>query len=564
MQLTQSLIDEIIQKTNIVEIVGDYVQLEKKGRNYVGLCPFHADTNPSMSVSEEKHIFKCFSCGAGGNAIKFVQDFEQISFPDAARKVAERVGITIDIRRNPFEKYYQINKAVTALYKVNLLNTVQGKEAQQYLSSRGISLETIKNFEIGLAPVKNTIYEALRKQNFEPLDMITAGVVYKDNDQYVDVFKNRIIFPIKDKNGNIVGFSGRALSKDAKAKYINSAESVIFKKSKLLYHFQEAKRAAKISNRVVLMEGYMDVIAAAKAGVEDTVATMGTALTKEHATLLKSITNKVTICFDGDSAGVEAAFKSINTLRDFEVKVVILPNGLDPDDFIKEHGNDEFKKYLNEKALDMFNFVYQYYLNKTDPNNISDLERFKRQIFKLIQGASNVQVEWYLNKLAQTLNVSMESVVNDFKINRQATFTEVKEEKRGFPKYFRAEVLLVKYMTSNKDRALTLNEHIGHDYIDDSNNEIRMKLISYYRANPVFVEENFMSNLSIKLQEHYKSFIKHQPILTSSGVNDCVKTIKEYPFQLKLDHLKKRSNGQVTLEEANEMLKIKKSLGRGK
>lgn len=557
MQITQTLIDEIIQKVNIVEVVGDYVQLEKKGRNYVGLCPFHADNNPSMSVSEEKHIYKCFSCGAGGNAIKFVQDFENISFPDAARKVAGRVGISLDIKSNPYQKFFDINKAATAFFKVYLLNTDEGKQAQAYLSSRGISSNTIKEFEIGLAPSKNILYETLRQRNFESLDIVKSGLVNKSGDEFIDTFRSRIVFPIKDKNGNYVGFSGRSLSKDSKAKYINSAESNVFKKSRLLYHFQEARTASKQSKRIILMEGFMDVIAAHKAGVRDTVATMGTALTKEHINLLKSLTSRVTICFDGDEAGIEAAYKSAASLRDFEIKVVVLPDGLDPDDFIKKYGDEAFIKEINEEAMDLFNFLYQYHLSKTDKSNINEIEKFKRTIFGLLQNASNVQIDLYLKRLAQHLNVSEESIRNDFQLKKQP-IRESKVKTDDFAKYIKAEQILIKHMMKGKEIALSIDGELDHNYVDMNNQKIKESMIRYYASNTVFDLDSFLSLLAIDLQEYFRLYILQVEDVNDKGIADCIKTIKEHPLKAKLNFLMSQLNdpqfkNKVSPQELEEL-----------
>ncbi len=565
MQISPNVIDEILSKTSIVDIISEYVDLEKKGKNHVGLCPFHGDTNPSMSVSEEKKIFKCFSCGAGGNAIKFVQDFEKIPFVQATKKVAEKVGITLDVRESKFHKYHLINAEATKFYNFYLNNTTEGVSVKSYLQGRGITDETIKQFEIGFAPEGNLLFKSFQNKNIEPLDIITIGLAHKSETNYYDYFKKRIIFPIWDAYGNTVGFSGRTVGKSDLAKYVNSSESALFKKGEILYNLHKAQNAIKISKRVILMEGFMDVIAAYNAGIKETVATMGTALTKQHIAKLKRITERIIICFDGDSPGQAAAYKTLNHLRDFDVRVVTLPNGLDPDDYIKKYSSEAFIKEI-DNAKDVISFIFEHNLSKVDRKSVHELEQFKNAIFSLIQGSSNVQIELYLNRLAQELGVSYESIKNDFLIKRSGSVKK-EENKTQHKKYYNAEVILISIMMTDKKKALIIDRNLAEKHVELNNDKLRRELMKYYRKFSQFDSIKFIEQLPKPLSDH---FISNQftevKYISEKQISDCVRVIDEFQVVKKKEYINnqlKHLTGAEALSLKIELLQIEKILKRG-
>lgn len=557
MQISPQLIDEVLQKTSIVDIVSEYVELEKKGKNYVGLCPFHGDTNPSMSVSEEKKIFKCFSCGAGGNAIKFVQDFEKISFVEATKKVASKVGITLDIKESRFKKYHKINQEASDFYGFYLNNTPEGTSIKSYLQTRGISNETIKQFEIGFAPEGNLLYKSLRNKQIEPLDIITTGLAHKHENNYFDTFRRRIMFPIWDSSGNIVGFSGRTVGKTDQAKYVNSSESSLFKKGDILYNFHKAMNSIKNKGRVILMEGFMDVIAAHNAGVEEAVATMGTALTENHIKLLKRVTNKVIICFDGDQPGQDAAYKSLKHLREFDVRVVSLPNGQDPDDFIKSNSAEEFRKEI-DNAKDIISFIFDYNLSKVNRNSVHELEQFKKAIFSLIESSSNVQIELFLNRLSQELNVSYASIYNDF--NTRKNKTESTQHKQVVKqKYFKAEATIISIMLTDKDHALKLRKRIENKEIDATNSRLIDELMKYYRTHSQFNSKIFFEQLPKPLLDHFISnnFMETK-FISEKQIDDCIKVIDEYHAEQKRIYIMNAMQNASDEEKLQLLAELKK------
>ena len=424
--IPQEIINQIIEKVNIAEVIAEYIPVLPDGTGFKSVCPFHNDTNPSMKISPSKKIFKCFSCGAGGNVIQFVSRYENISFIEACVKLAQKIGITIEHNTDPNyeskKKLYQILLESNEFYKFYLHNSEEGKIALKYLNERGINEEIINTFEIGLAPSeKNYLYQALCSKEFNIIDQIESGLVRKEkNDSYVDTFKSRIMFPIKDNTGRVVGFSGRIyLPGDKSPKYINSNENLIFHKSELLYNYSNANEHARRDNYVFIFEGFMDVIAAHKAGIKSAVATMGTALTKQHLKALNALTNKVILCFDGDQAGINATTKAAQIFSG-ENKIpyaVQLPDGLDPDEYLKKYGSEELKKYLLENQTNVYEYIYGIAKNDLIIDDVVSVQRFKEKVFNFLKTTNNTIREFYLNKLSNDLGLDNTIVISDFGFN---------------------------------------------------------------------------------------------------------------------------------------------------
>ena len=292
---------EIRNKANIVDIISDYLPMEKKGKNYFAICPFHDDHNPSMSISPEKQIYTCFVCGASGNVFNFVKNYEHISFTEAVSKVASKVGIDLNIKKtisnnirvdNRYQKYYDIYNITNMLYKNNI-KTKYGKEAISYLNKRKINSSIINDFEIGLSFDDNGASKLLEKKGYIKDDLIDIGICGEKDKFTYDIFRNRIMFPLHDLDGRVVGFSGRIYNKTDDNKYVNSKESIIFKKGELLYNFHRALEYAKKNNFIIIVEGFMDVIRLYTIGVKNVVATMGTAITKNHVNLIRRLSKKI-------------------------------------------------------------------------------------------------------------------------------------------------------------------------------------------------------------------------------------------------------------------------------
>jgi len=423
-QNNESLSQKVIDNSDIVSIISEYIALEKKGNDYKGLCPFHNDGNPSLSVSPSRKVFKCFSCNTAGNVITFVQKIENISFLDALKKVASKSGIKLDIKKNAYaernEKYYKIMNDSTNTYEFFLKNTDEGKKALEYLYNRNINDDIIRKFRIGLsAHEDNILTKVFIDQNkYLPIDLKELGLVSEDGNKYKDLFHGRIMFPITDLKGNIIAFSGRVYDKKSDSKYINSRENLIFKKKDVLYNYYNALNEIKLKDHVYIFEGFMDVIAAYRAGINNAIATMGTALTESHINIISSVTKNITLCYDGDNPGIEATKKAIKLFenKNISVNTITLPNGLDPDDYINKFGSESFVDLFTNKRVSSYDYLYEIAkrnLDKTKPNSIVS---FQRNVYEIINGCNNKAISAYLmNKMSSDLEVTVDDLENDYK-----------------------------------------------------------------------------------------------------------------------------------------------------
>ncbi len=418
------IIDQVIKGNDILQVVSSYVKLEKQGKNYFGLCPFHSEKTPSFSVSPEKQLFHCFSCGEGGNVAQFISKIDNIPYLDSIKKLASNINLNIDefLANNKSvdeKKYYDINKFVCEYYQFALLNTKEGKKALDYLHKRNLTDDIISKFNIGLAPDSiDSLYQALKNNHFSELSMLELGHVIKSGNKYYDKFKNRIMFPITDEYNNIIGFSGRSYLDITKnePKYINTQETPIFKKGSILYNLFQAKKTIKQNKRVFLFEGFMDVIAAYKSGLTESTATMGTALTDEHVNVLKRLTKHVVLCYDGDAPGIEATKKAIEILNrhNMKISVIHLPEGLDPDDYVNKYGSKSFIEFLTNNQKSYREYMYSLYFKGVNVNNIDALDSFKKKIFQLLIEATPTERELFINKLSNDIHVSVSTLQFDY------------------------------------------------------------------------------------------------------------------------------------------------------
>ncbi len=361
----QHVIDEIRDRADIVDIVSNYVPLKKAGISYKALCPFHSEKTPSFNVSPAKQICHCFGCGKGGNVFTFIMEIEKVAFPEAVEIVAEKVGYTIprDAKREAGDgvpqkkRLFQINDFVAGLFHERLLSE-DGRDAREYVRSRGITDESVENFRLGLAPDSWDwlISSSTRPDSIQLMERLGLILPRKEGDGYYDRFRSRLIFPITDGQGRVVGFGGRALD-DGEPKYLNSPDSPLFSKTNNLYGLDTAKVEASKTGAMMIMEGYTDVIMARQAGFANAVATLGTALTERHVQILKRFVERVIMVFDSDEAGRKASQRGIDlVLRgELEVRVAQMPSGMDPCDFIRSKGREEFAALIDQSG-DLFDY----------------------------------------------------------------------------------------------------------------------------------------------------------------------------------------------------------------
>ncbi|KJY58370.1 DNA primase [Lactobacillus kimbladii] len=428
--IPEETIAKVRNNVNIVNVISQYVSLEKKGKDFVGLCPFHEEKTPSFTVSEGKQFFKCFGCGKGGNVFSFLMYKENLTFPESVQKVADFAHIDIGEYSSQKPKFsnilIKINEEAADFYHRVLISTNAGKPGYNYAKKRGLNPEIISHFRIGYAPKQNNLLLTyLRGQNFKDEDLIKSGLfVQSQNGELFDRFRERLMFPLSNEGDYVVGFSGRRLAKDkTEAKYINSPETEIFTKSKTLFHFAEAKKAARSEKHLILYEGYMDVIAAYKAGIKSGIASMGTSLTDQQVYMLRRITNNIIINYDGDDPGIHAeerATRMFNQVGGFNLGIVVLPEKLDPDEYVKKYGAEKYQDEV-KGALTPTDFFLKRLKQKYNLSNDREKLAYLDEAMKEIAQLSNpVEQDLYLNKIAKEQGVAQDSLkVNLTKYRRQ-------------------------------------------------------------------------------------------------------------------------------------------------
>lgn len=435
-RIPEDFINEVRNSVNIVDVISQYVSLEKKGKDYIGLCPFHQEKTPSFTVNEEKQFFKCFGCGKGGNVYKFLMYKDNLTFPESVEQVANFAHIPMPSGYSN----HQTNSNLTPVMKINqdaadfyhrvLVTTRAGERGMAYAKKRELDKKTIDHFGIGYAPQQeNLLLLYLRGKNYQDDDLVKSGLfIQSKSGELYDRFRDRLMFPLSDESGRVIAFSGRRLSNDkTEAKYINSPETEIFTKSKLLFHFAEAKKAAREEKHLVLYEGYMDVIAAYKAGVKSGIASMGTSLTDEQVYMMRRNNRNIIINYDGDDPGVHAAERAVQMFKQaggFNIGVVVLPEGLDPDEYVKKYGEDKYHSEV-KGALSATDFLLKRLAKKFNLNNDLDRINYLNEAVKEISNISDpVQQDLYLRKIADENKVSFEALkanlLHEVKRNRKA------------------------------------------------------------------------------------------------------------------------------------------------
>lgn len=413
----KQLISEIKNSVNIVDVIGEVVQLTKAGRNFLGLCPFHGEKTPSFNVVEDKQFYHCFGCGKSGDVFKFIEDYRGVSFMEAVQIVGDQVGIHVQThapqsrgqQADGKQTFYEIHQEAAKFYHAILMTTKMGEDARQYLYDRGLDDEVLRHFQIGLAPAEgNYLYQSVSGKFSEKI-MAESGLFHiSDMGTIYDAFQDRIMFPLLDDTGRVIAFSGRLWREPVEGakpqgKYKNSRSTLLFNKSYELYHLDKAKQVAKKNHELYLMEGFMDVIAAYRAGIENAVASMGTALTQEHVAHLSKFTKKVILAYDGDKAGRLATAKALEVLDKHEVEVVQIPDQMDPDEYLNKNSPQALADLLEKTRLSRVEFLMDYW----KPDNIENLQaqiEFVEKMAPLIAQTPSVTAQnTYIYKLADLL-----------------------------------------------------------------------------------------------------------------------------------------------------------------
>jgi len=413
---SDELIEDIKNSNDIVDIISQYVILKRSGRNFFGLCPFHKEKTPSFSVSPDKQIFHCFGCGVGGNVIHFISKIENINFIESIQMLAERANIklpTIDSledskKQKIKEKIYEINK-IAANYYHNELYKSTAKIAQNYVKQRKLDNNALKTYTIGYAPQNSNLYALLKNQNYTDEEILATDLVNKIGNNFVDRFRNRLIFPIQDIRNRYIAFGGRVLDKSL-PKYINSPENMVYSKSRNLYGLNIAKNSKL--EKLLIVEGYMDVVSLHQRGIQNVVASCGTSLTEAQGRLLRKYAEKIIISYDSDSAGQSATLRGLEILNNLgcDIRILQMEGAKDPDEYIIKYGSEKFN-YLIENAISLIEFKVKILKNNLNIENINDKIKFLNEIAKLVSKVNNkIEQEVYIDKISREYNVSKEAI----------------------------------------------------------------------------------------------------------------------------------------------------------
>ena len=557
--LSQEKINEIRNSVNIVDVISSYIPLTPRGKNYFGVCPFHDDNNPSMSVSPSRQIYKCFSCGATGTVFKFIMDYENISFLEAVKKVAEIGGVSVNIgkisKKKTHTELHQIYDLSLKFY-INNLNTQNGKEAREYLKSRKINDDIIKEFQIGLSLKHNTLSQILTKK-FKPDEVLKSGLVGKNDRGYYDLFYDRIMFPLYDLDGNPVAYSGRIYNKQDNSKYFNTRETEIFKKGELIYNYHRAKEIARRKNQVIVMEGFMDVIRACTIDIKNVIAMMGTAVTDTQAHLIKRMAKDIILCFDGDEAGAKATMSCSNELIKLGVtpKIVRLEDNLDPDEYIQKYGKEAFQRKI-DNPISVMDFKLSYLKTDKDLTSPTDQAKYISEIItELNKIDDDILKDLTIKKVCTEMNIDEDLIKKHLENKPKPKPKKVQIEIKT-DKYDKAESALIYYMLKSPEVITMYNNKVT--YIPNKEYRLLAREISSFYKNFGFIneadfidyiecDEDLMNTITkINKQNTKENY-------TLEEIEDYIKVIRDYNVK---EEIKRLTNRMKTLTDPLDKAKI--------
>ncbi|HID1504550.1 TPA: DNA primase [Staphylococcus aureus] len=579
MRIDQSIINEIKDKTDILDLVSEYVKLEKRGRNYIGLCPFHDEKTPSFTVSEDKQICHCFGCRKGGNVFQFTQEIKDISFVEAVKELGDRVNVAVDIEATQSNSNVQIasddlqmiemHELIQEFYYYALTKTVEGEQALTYLQERGFTDALIKERGIGFAPDSSHFcHDFLQKKGYDIELAYEAGLLSRneENFSYYDRFRNRIMFPLKNAQGRIVGYSGRTYT-GQEPKYLNSPETPIFQKRKLLYNLDKARKSIRKLDEIVLLEGFMDVIKSDTAGLKNVVATMGTQLSDEHITFIRKLTSNITLMFDGDFAGSEATLKTGQNLlqQGLNVFVIQLPSGMDPDEYIGKYGNDAFTTFVKNDKKSFAHYKVSILKDEIAHNDLS-YERYLKELSHDISlMKSSILQQKAINDVAPFFNVSPEQLANEIQFNQAPANYYPEDEYGGYiepepigmaqfdnlSRQEKAERAFLKHLMRDKDTFLNYYESVDKDNFTNQHFKYVFEVLHDFYA------ENDQYNISDAVQ-----------YVNSNELRETLISLEQYnlndePYENEIDDYVNVINekGQETIESLNHKLREATRIG---
>lgn len=555
-------VNKIRKSNDIVDVISSYIDLVPKGKNYFGVCPFHDDHSPSMSVSREKQIYRCFTCGASGNVITFVMNFENIGFVDALKKLGDKVGIHLDIKSNQksskYSEFYDIYKLSTNFYKNNL-NSPLGEKAREYLKSRKITEDMIKTFDIGLS-LNDSLSKMLVKK-YDSKKLIDIGLSHEFNGKIVDLFLNRIMFPIKDLYGNVVAYSGRKFDDSDAPKYINTKETIIFKKGNILYNYFSALEEIRRKKEIIICEGFMEVIRLYSIGIKNVVALMGTSFTNDQLEVIKKLNVNVVLNLDNDDPGKLAAFQIGETLskNGINPSVIVFDRYKDTDELIMNDGAEAFLKAYNNRA----NFIdYKLHYLKSNKNLTDSVELAKyinEAILSINELDDDILKEIKAKELSSEFDISLETIKSKLTNKTLKPKESVKTKKAiSNDKYRKSEIRIIYLMLNNKEVIKKYEKNLGFlpnedmkklaneiVYFKQTNNGWDYADFITYVMNKPWLKESLDIVLNTEQTEEY----------SKEELEDYFTTIKKFEVEKQIKRLTQMMKETLDIEEKIKIAK---------
>ena len=545
-KISEQSIEQIRNRADIIDIISSYVELKKRGRNFFGLCPFHNEKTASFSVSPEKQIYKCFGCGAGGSSIDFIMEIEKLDFIESIRYLADQYGVEIeethtiskgqDVTANIFE----MNNQTLSLYQENLFNP-NNNLILSHLTDRGLNIETIKTFGLGLSYTGKDVVLKKMRNKYNSKSMLSCGLFVDTKSGYMDRFRNRIMFSLYNITGKVIGFAGRAIDKNENAKYINSPETQVYNKSKVLYGLHLTKNDISKLDSAIIVEGYIDFLQLYQSGIKNIVAVSGTAFTDGHAHLLKRLTKNVLIAYDGDNAGISAAVKAGFVLlkNGMNPSIIRIPDGLDPDDWVLQSGVDPFNKSA-KNAVPLIEFSHQEFQKKT---NINIADFINETLPELLQIQDDVVAEINLKSLSSCTGISFESIKNNYlslveRKDRRAKYQTVEHKSSSKNLSIEDDLLMLCFSKDKEIREQIYNnlniEWMKSDQSKRIYEQIYIHLNSKFEPDPTII----LDQLELK-EDHHKlaslSFEVDRIAPSISMAQNCIQRLEHLFLKEKLE-----------------------------
>lgn len=575
--ISEEELNNIRSNADIVDVISDYLDLKQRGRNYVAVCPFHDDHSPSLVVSRERQMFTCFTCKTSGNVFSFVMKYENVSFPEAVQTVAKKIGYTLkgdfsNFKESKYKKEYEIMDFVTKYY-TNNINTTSGINALKYLENRGITKDIIKEFNIGLAfDKRDDLYNILLKKNYSLQDLSDLGLVNKINLNVYDTFINRIMIPIENLQGNVVGFTGRIYNgEEDTAKYLNTKETKIFKKGSILFNYHNARNAIRETKTVVVVEGNMDAITLSAKGIKNVVALMGVAMSQVQIDTLKKLNVPIILMLDNDAAGLDATLKNGELLRKagIDTLVVRLSGAKDPDEYIRAKGVDALKDNIKH-AISFLDFLLEYLKQDLDLNNITDLKKYINSIISHINYEDDLTKQLIISKISKDYLIDEQILIGELNINPKKEVVKKEEKREVIPKVskYHKAVSKILYMMMLDNKYITIYKNkLG--YFKEKIERVVASEIVYYNSEHGNINiADFITYITNNEElSDYVSNIISENKNTSDSVsefNDCVdavlKILKKDEMDELVEKIKKELDMNKKMELMTRLTEIKKEV----